>query len=42
MAMIGLTTIENAEILLPLTQNRKISHRKISQRSDLKFTQEVK
>ena len=44
MAMTGHTTIENVEILLTSTQNtchRKISQRKISQKSDLKFTQEI-
>ena len=41
----GHTTIENVEILLTSTQNtchRKISQRKISQKSDLKFIQEIK
>ena len=41
----GHTTIENVEILLTSTENtchRKISQRKISQKSDLKFIQEIK
>ena len=41
----GHTTIENVEILLTSTQNtchRKMSQRKISQKSDLKFIQEIK